>query len=60
MIEFLAQMPTEAKIFLTMAVLGLAATLIALRRSGPWRGLQIFWTPARRIRIDKGAINTGA
>jgi len=24
------------------------------------RGLQIFWTPARLIRIDKGAINTGA
>jgi hypothetical protein len=32
MIEFLAQMPTEAKIFLIMAVLGLAATLMALRR----------------------------
>jgi hypothetical protein len=30
------------------------------RLAGPWRGLQIFWTPARRIRIDKGAINTGA
>jgi len=26
----------------------------------PWRGLEIFWTPARQIRIDKGAINTGA
>ena len=31
MIEFVAQMPTDAKIFLTMAVLGLVATLIALR-----------------------------
>jgi len=31
MIEFLSQMPTEAKIFLTIAVLGLAAMLIALR-----------------------------
>jgi hypothetical protein len=31
MIEFLAQMPTDAKIFLTMAVLSLVATLIALR-----------------------------
>jgi hypothetical protein len=30
-IEFLAQMPTDTKIFFTMAVLGLAATLIALR-----------------------------
>ena len=28
--------------------------------AGPWRGLEIFWTPARQIRIDKGAINTGA
>jgi len=26
----------------------------------PWRELQIFWTSARRIRIDKGVINTGA
>jgi hypothetical protein len=33
MIEFLAQMPTHTMIFLTMAVLGLAATLIALK----WR-----------------------
>jgi hypothetical protein len=32
MIEFLAQMPTDTKIFLTMAVLGLAAMLIVLRR----------------------------
>jgi hypothetical protein len=32
MIEFLAQMPTDAMIFLTMAVLGLAAMLIVLRR----------------------------
>jgi hypothetical protein len=32
MIEFLAQMPIDTKIFLTMAVLGLAAMLIALRR----------------------------
>ena len=31
MIEFLARMPTDAKIFLTMAVLSLAAVLIALR-----------------------------
>jgi hypothetical protein len=31
MIEFLAQMPTDTKIFLAMAVLGLAATLIVLR-----------------------------
>jgi len=31
MIEFLAQMPTDT-IFLTMAVLGLAAMLIVLRR----------------------------
>ena len=27
---------------------------------GAGRGLEIFWTPARRIRIDKDAINTGA
>jgi hypothetical protein len=32
MIEFLAQMPTDTMLFLTMAVLGLAATLIVLRR----------------------------
>jgi hypothetical protein len=32
MIEFLAQMPTDTMIFLIMAVLGLAATLIVLRR----------------------------
>ena len=32
MIEFLAQMPTNTMIFITMAVLGLAATLIVLRR----------------------------
>ena len=32
MIEFLAQMPTATMIFITMAVLGLAATLIVLRR----------------------------
>ena len=31
MIEFLAQMPTDEKIFLAMTVLGLAATLIVLR-----------------------------
>ena len=31
-IEFLAQMPTDTKIFLAMAVLGLAAMLIALKR----------------------------
>jgi hypothetical protein len=31
MIEFLAQMPTDTKIFLTMAVLGLATVLIVLR-----------------------------
>ena len=31
MIEFLAQMPTGEKIFLAMAVLGLAAVLIVLR-----------------------------
>jgi hypothetical protein len=31
MIEFLAQMPTDTKIFLTMAVLGLAAMLIVWR-----------------------------
>jgi hypothetical protein len=31
MIDFLAQMPTDTMIFLTMAVLGLAATLIGLR-----------------------------
>jgi hypothetical protein len=30
-IEFLAQMPTDTKIFLTMAVLGLATMLIVLR-----------------------------
>jgi hypothetical protein len=30
-IEFVAQMPTDAKIFLTMAVLSLATVLIALR-----------------------------
>jgi len=28
MVQFLAQMPIETKIFLTMAVLGLAGTLI--------------------------------
>ena len=32
MAQFLAQMPTETKIFLGMAVLGLAAMLIVLRR----------------------------
>jgi hypothetical protein len=32
MIEFLAQMPTDTMIFLTMAVLGFAAMLIVLRR----------------------------
>ena len=32
MIAFLAQMPTDTMIFLTMAVLGLAAMLIVLRR----------------------------
>jgi hypothetical protein len=32
MIQFLAQMLTDTKIFLTMAVLGLAAMLIVLRR----------------------------
>jgi hypothetical protein len=31
MIQFLAQMPTDTKIFLTMAVLGLAATVLAVR-----------------------------
>jgi hypothetical protein len=31
-IEFLAQMPTGTKIILTMAVLGLAATLLVLKR----------------------------
>jgi hypothetical protein len=31
-IEFLAQMPTDTKIFLTMAVLGLVAMMIVLRR----------------------------
>jgi hypothetical protein len=31
MIEFLVQMPTDTRIFLTMAVLGLAATLIVLK-----------------------------
>jgi hypothetical protein len=31
-IEFLAQMPTDTKIFLTMAVLALTAMLIVLRR----------------------------
>jgi len=32
MIEFLAQMPTDTMIFLTIAVLGLVAILIVLRR----------------------------
>jgi len=32
LIEFLSQMPTDEMIFLAMAVLGLAALLIALRR----------------------------
>jgi len=32
LIEFLAQMPTDTKIFLAMAVLVLAATLIVLKR----------------------------
>ena len=31
MIEFLAQMPSETMIFITTAVLGLAATLIGLK-----------------------------
>jgi hypothetical protein len=31
MIDFMAQMPTDTKIFLAMAVLGLAAVLIVLR-----------------------------
>ncbi len=31
MIEFLAQMPTETMIFITMVFLGLAATLIGLK-----------------------------
>jgi len=31
MIQFLSQMPTETKIFITTAVLGLAATLIGLK-----------------------------
>jgi hypothetical protein len=31
MIQFLAQMPADTKIFLTIAVLGLAATLLAVR-----------------------------
>jgi hypothetical protein len=31
MIEFLAQMPTDTMIFLTMAVLSLAAMLMVLR-----------------------------
>jgi hypothetical protein len=36
MIEFLAQMPTDTKIFLTMAVLGLATVLgLAYRLRGP-------------------------
>ena len=30
-IEFLSQMPTDTKLFLTMAVLGLAVTLIVWR-----------------------------
>jgi hypothetical protein len=32
MIEFLAQIPTDTMIFIAMAVLGLAAMLIVLRR----------------------------
>ena len=32
MIEFLAQMPTDTKIFLAMAVLALATMLVVLRR----------------------------
>jgi len=32
MTEFLTYMPTDTKLFLTMAVLGLAAMLIVLRR----------------------------
>jgi hypothetical protein len=32
MIEFLAQMPTDTMLFLAMAVLGLVALLIVLRR----------------------------
>ena len=32
MTEFLTNMPTETRIFITMAVLGLAGTLIVLRR----------------------------
>jgi hypothetical protein len=32
MTEFLTNMPTDTKIFLTMTVLALAATLIVLRR----------------------------
>ena len=30
-IEFVAEMPTDTKLFLTMAVLGLAATLTVLK-----------------------------
>jgi hypothetical protein len=33
MIEFFAQMPTDTKIFLTMAVLGLATMLISAERA---------------------------
>jgi len=32
MIQFLTQMPTDTKIFLTTAVLALAAMLVVLRR----------------------------
>jgi hypothetical protein len=32
MIDFLSQMPTDTMIFIAMAVLGLAAMLIVLRR----------------------------
>jgi hypothetical protein len=56
MVQFLAQMPTETKIFLGMAVLGLTGTLIVLkwlaRRVGRMEALPSFAFPfnvARRF-----------
>ena len=45
MIEFLAQMPTGTMIFLTMAVLSLAATLIVLTRLNLWLHAKAWWGP---------------
>ena len=48
MIEFLAQMPTDTMIFITAAVLSLAATLIGLR----WADLK----PCNSKRADRSRL----